>query len=233
MSQTPRITEMRVIPVAGYDSMLLNIGGAHHPCFTRNLVILRDNAGHEGVGEAPGGDTICKTLESFRELVLHKSLGQIRSMVHQAHTHHQAADFDTFGKGAWTFELRVNAVAALETALYDLLGQFMGVPMCDLLGPGRQRDAITVLGYLFYIGDSGKTDLPYAAPEKGHEWYSLRRREAMDTYSVVRLAEAARDRYGFNHFKLKGGVLPGPEEIETVHALHEACLLYTSDAADE
>lgn len=219
--QTPRITEMRVIPVAGYDSMLLNIGGAHHPYFTRNLIILRDNTGHQGVGEAPGGETIRQTLESFRDLVVGKSLGQLKNTVYQAHTNHQAADFDTFGKGAWTFELRVNAVAALETALYDLLGQFMGVPVCDLLGPGRQRDAITVLCYLFYIGDAGKTDLPYPAAENGHDWYDLRRKKAMDTASVVRLAEAAHDRYGFEHFKLKGGVLPGAEEIETVHALHQ------------
>jgi glucarate dehydratase-related protein len=36
---------------------------------------------------------------------------------------------------------------------------------------------------------------------------------------VVRLAEAAQDRYGFKDFKLKGGVLPGEQEIETARAL--------------
>lgn len=221
-SNTPRITHMRVIPVAGYDSMLMNIGGAHHAYFTRNILILKDSAGNTGVGEAPGGETIQRTLESFEGLVMGKSLGHVRRMVHEAHSNHQSADFATFGGGAWTFELRVNAVAALETALYDLLGQFLGVPMVDLLGPGRQREAITVLGYLFYIGDSKRTDMPYAGPEKGHEWYRVRREEAMDSPSVVRLAEAARDLYGFDHFKLKGGVLPGAQEIETVHALHEA-----------
>ena len=45
----PAITEMLVIPVAGEDSMLLNLSGAHGPLFTRNIVILRDNAGHTGV----------------------------------------------------------------------------------------------------------------------------------------------------------------------------------------
>lgn len=47
---------MKVIPVAGYDSMLLNIGGAHNAYFTRNIVVLTDNAGHTGIGEAPGGE---------------------------------------------------------------------------------------------------------------------------------------------------------------------------------
>ncbi len=77
-------------------------------------------------------------------------------MVQQVHKGNQAADFDTFGKGAWTFELRVNAVAALEAALLDLLGKALNVPVCELLGPGKQRETITVLGYLFYIGDGPK-----------------------------------------------------------------------------
>lgn len=29
MTQTPVVTKMRVIPVAGHDSMLLNLCGAH------------------------------------------------------------------------------------------------------------------------------------------------------------------------------------------------------------
>ncbi|RCU35801.1 glucarate dehydratase, partial [Acinetobacter baumannii] len=82
-------------------------------------------------------------------------------VVQQVHKGNQAADFDTFGKGAWTFELKVNAGAALEAALLDLLGQVLNVPVCELLGPGKQRDAVTVLGYLFYLGDRQKTALGY------------------------------------------------------------------------
>ncbi|VDZ77063.1 glucarate dehydratase 2 [Salmonella bongori] len=132
----------------------------------------------------------------------------------------QAADFDTFGKGAWTFELRVNAVAALEAALLDLLGQTLNVPVCELLGPGKQRDAVTVLGYLFYIGDRAKTDLPYLDNTPGHhDWYRLRHQEALSSDAVVRLAEASQDRYGFKDFKLKGGCAAGEQEIATVRAL--------------
>ncbi|MGC8035482.1 glucarate dehydratase, partial [Salmonella enterica] len=53
---------MRVIPVAGHDSMLLNLSGAHGPYFTRNIVILTDSAGNTGVGEVPGGEGIRQTL---------------------------------------------------------------------------------------------------------------------------------------------------------------------------
>ncbi|GKX39250.1 enolase C-terminal domain-like protein [Pectobacterium versatile] len=219
-SATPVITDMKVIPVAGYDSMLLNIGGAHGAYFTRNLVILTDSAGHTGVGEAPGGEVIYNTLVEAIPRVKGEQIARMNSLVHDIHVGNQSSDFDSFGKGAWTFELRVNAVAALEAALLDLLGQFMGVPVAELLGPGKQRDEVTVLGYLFYIGDRTKTDLPYLTGEKGkHEWYHLRHQQAMDSDAIVRLAEATTDRYGFKDFKLKGGVLPGEQEIDAVKAL--------------
>ncbi|OTQ72100.1 glucarate dehydratase [Gilliamella apis] len=216
----PIITSMQVIPVAGYDSMLMNIGGAHGPYFTRNIVILTDNAGHVGVGEAPGGSTIENALKEACAHVEGRPISILNRIVNDMHQGYLDSDYDTFGKGVWTFELRVNAVAALESALLDLMGQFLNVPVAELLGGGKQRDEVTVLGYLFYIGDDKKTDLPYDQPLKnGHEWYNIRRREAMTVQSVIELAEVAKDRYGFKDFKMKGGVLAGEKEIETVTEL--------------
>ena len=216
----PIITSMQVIPVAGYDSMLMNIGGAHGPYFTRNIVILTDSAGHVGVGEAPGGSTIENSLKEACAHVEGRPISILNRIVNDMHQGYLDSDYDTFGKGAWTFELRVNAVAALESALLDLMGQFLNVPVAELLGGGKQRDEVTVLGYLFYIGDDKKTDLPYDQPLKNsHEWYNIRRREAMTVQSVIELAEVAKDRYGFKDFKMKGGVLAGEKEIETVTEL--------------
>ena len=216
----PIISSMQVIPVAGYDSMLMNIGGAHGPYFTRNIVILTDNAGHVGVGEAPGGSTIENALKEACAHVEGRPISILNRIVNDMHQGYLDSDYDTFGKGAWTFELRVNAVAALESALLDLMGQFLNVPVAELLGGGKQRNEVTVLGYLFYIGDDKKTDLPYDQPLKnGHEWYNIRRREAMTVQSVIELAEVAKDRYGFKDFKMKGGVLAGEKEIETVSQL--------------
>ncbi|OBW95254.1 enolase C-terminal domain-like protein [Gallibacterium salpingitidis] len=216
----PQITEMQVIPVAGYDSMLMNVGGAHSPYFTRNLVILKDSAGHTGVGEAPGGETILNALKEAIPHVVGRPISILNRIVNDMHNGYLDADYDTFGKGAWTFELRVNAVAALEAALLDLMGQFLNVPVAELLGPGKQRDEVTVLGYLFYVGDDHITDLPYQQPTNGkHEWYRIRRQTAMTTEAVVELAAAAKDRYGFKDFKMKGGVFAGEVEIETVTAL--------------
>lgn len=222
VSSTPRVTALRVIPVAGRDSMLLNLSGAHAPFFTRNLLILTDSAGHTGVGEVPGGEKIRQTLEDAAALVVGQSIGDHQRLLRELHT--RFADRDSGGRGLQTFDLRttIHAVTAVESALLDLLGQHLGVPMAALLGEGQQRDAVEMLGYLFYVGDKSKTNLPYASePDADNAWFRLRHEEAMTPEAVVRLAEAARERYGFNDFKLKGGVLRGDEEVDAVTALHE------------
>jgi glucarate dehydratase len=221
-SAAPKITEMLVIPVAGHDSMLLNLSGAHGPFFTRNLVVLRDSAGHSGVGEVPGGEGIRQTLEDARPLLMGQSIGAYNNLLNAVRR--RFADRDTSGRGQQTFDLRVtiHAVTALEAALFDLLGQFLGVPVAALLGEGQQREAVPMLGYLFYVGDRKKTDLPYrSAPGTQDDWLRLRDEEALTPAAVVRLAEAAQARYGFADFKLKGGVLPGEQEIEAVSAIKE------------
>jgi glucarate dehydratase len=218
----PIVTEMLVIPVAGHDSMLLNLSGAHGPFFTRNIVILKDNAGRTGVGEAPGGARITQTLEDARPLVVGRSIGAYNGILGELRR--RFADRDAGGRGTQTFDLRttIHAVTALEAALLDLLGQLLGVPVAALLGEGQQRDAVETLGYLFYIGDRNKTDLPYlGAPDAKDDWLRLRHEEALTPPAIVRLAEAAQARYGFNDFKLKGGVLRGEDEIAAVTALAE------------
>ncbi|MDP2015971.1 enolase C-terminal domain-like protein, partial [Hydrogenophaga sp.] len=221
-ASTPRVTDLRAIPVAGRDSMLLNLSGAHAPFFTRNLLILTDSAGRTGVGEVPGGEKIRQTLEDARELVVGQPIGDHQRLLRELHS--RFADRDSGGRGLQTFDLRttIHAVTAVESALLDLLGQHLEVPVAALLGEGQQRDAVEMLGYLFYIGNKSKTDLPYASePDAPDAWSRLRHEEAMSPEAVVRLAEAARERYGFNDFKLKGGVLRGDEEVDAVIALHE------------
>ena len=80
---SPVITDMKVIPVAGHDSMLLNIGGAHNAYFTRNIVVLTDNAGHTGIGEAPGGDVIYQTLVDAIPMVLGQEVARLNKVVQQ------------------------------------------------------------------------------------------------------------------------------------------------------
>ena len=216
----PVIRQMRVIPVAGRDSMLLNLSGAHAPLFTRNLVTLTDSAGHTGVGEVPGGEAIRSTLVEAQPLVEGQSIATYNNILDSVSR--RFADRDSGGRGLQTFDQRttIHAVTALEAALLDLLGQFLGVPVAALLGEGQQRKAVDVLGYLFYVGDRNETDLPYAAaPDADDDWLRLRHEEALTVETIVRLAEAAQARYGFRDFKLKGGVCAGAEEMAAVAAL--------------
>ncbi|MBI5275618.1 MAG: glucarate dehydratase [Burkholderiales bacterium] len=218
----PIVKHMRVVPVAGRDSMLLNLSGAHAPFFTRNIVLVTDSSGHTGLGEVPGGEKIRQTLEDARVLVEGQSIGNLQAILNGMRA--KFADRDSGGRGLQTFDLRttIHAVTAVESALLDLQGQHMGVPVAALLGEGQQRESVQMLGYLFFVGDSRKTGLPYASePDAKDEWSRVRWEEAMTPGRVVRLAEAAQEKYGFQDFKLKGGVLRGDEEVEAVKALHE------------
>ncbi|PXY22587.1 enolase C-terminal domain-like protein [Prauserella muralis] len=221
MSSTPVVTAYRVVPVAGRDSMLLNLSGAHAPFFTRNLLILTDSDGRTGVGEVPGGPAITATLEDAAELVLGARVGDHHAVLGAVRERFAARDAG--GRGRQTFDLRVtvHACTAIESALLDLLGRLLDLPVAALLGDGRQRDRVPALGYLFFVGDRTRTDLDYRCGQDGHDWLRLRDEPALDADAVIALAEAARARYGFTDFKLKGGVLPGDEEVEVITALAE------------
>ncbi|UGS88675.1 glucarate dehydratase (plasmid) [Ralstonia wenshanensis] len=235
-THTPRVTEMQVIPVAGRDSMLLNLCGAHAPFFTRNLVILKDNAGRTGVGEVPGGEGIRRALERVIPLVVGQSIGRTNGVLnsirqalagggnaaHQATVHQvTSASEAAVLRQPHEINLRMdNVITAVEAALLDLLGQFLEVPVAELLGAGQQRDSAPMLAYLFYVGDRRKTDLPYLDGASGaDDWLRLRHEAAMTPAAIARLAEAATERYGFADFKLKGGVMPGAEEMEAIAAI--------------
>ena len=141
MSDSPIVKQMRVVPVAGRDSMLLNLSGAHAPFFTRNLAIVTDSDGHVGVGEVPGGEKIRQTLEDARPLVVGQPIGSHQKVLQQVSQ--SFADRDAGGRGLQTFDLRttIHAATAIESAFLDLLGQHLGVPVAALLGEGQQRDA--------------------------------------------------------------------------------------------
>jgi glucarate dehydratase len=174
MSELPKIRRMSVVPVAGYDSLLLNLSGGHGPVFTRNLVMLQDNAGHTGVGEVPGGEAVRKTLDAATELVVGRDLGAMNDVL--AAIERRFAGLDAQGRGLQTFDQRVmiHALTAVESACWDLTGQVLGVPACKLLGEGQRRTSVETLGYLFFVGDAAKTGLDYAASAGSDAWERVR-----------------------------------------------------------
>ena len=232
LSSSPIITRMQVIPVAGYDSMLMTLSGAHAPCFTRNLVILQDSAGHTGIGEIHGGDYTCDCLNAIRPLVEGAPVACYRQVLQRIHKLTGAKENGAKGSdGIQTLDISklkfvVRSEWAVECAMLDLMGQFVGQPLCQLLGEGRQRDKVEVLGYLFYVSDKAKYDGPGPAyiDESGSAdpWFRLRRQEILTPARIVEEAQAVHEKYGVSNFKLKGGVLPGEEEMEALRALKKA-----------
>ncbi len=219
----PYIQKMEVFPVAGKDSMLLNLSGAHAPYFTRNIVILTDSQGNTGVGEVPGGQKITKALEDVKPVVEGSKISEYKQTLLKVKEALGNDENDV--RGLQTFDLRtgIHVVTAIEAPLLDLLGKYLEVPVASLLGDGKIRDRVKVLGYLFFIGDRKKTTLPYYSDEKNSEdWYRLRHEEALDADAVVELARSSQDLYGFKDFKLKGGVLEGSKEIEVIKAMKKA-----------
>ncbi|MEA5029260.1 MAG: glucarate dehydratase [Spirochaetales bacterium] len=220
---TPYIQKMEVYPVAGKDSMLLNLSGAHAPYFTRNIVILTDSQGNSGVGEVPGGQKITKALEQVKPVVEGSKLSEYKQTLLKVKAALGNDESDV--RGLQTFDLRtgIHVITAVEAPLLDLLGQYLEVPVASLLGDGMMRDRVKVLSYLFFIADRKKTDLPYYSDENNAtDWYRLRHEEALDADAVVELARASEKLYGFKDFKLKGGVLEGRAEIEVIKALKKA-----------
>ena len=217
----PKVVKMEVYQVAGHDSMLFNLSGAHGPYFTRNVIILTDENGNEGIGEVPGGEKICKTIKDSERIVVGSSIGDYKNTLRRMEEEFKE---ESDVRGLQTFDLRttIHAVTAIETALLDLLGKHLELPVAALLGNGQQRDKVKMLGYLFYVGDRKKTDLEYVSEEDSNdEWYRIRREEALTPEAIVKLAEATHAKYGFTDFKLKGGVLEGKEEIKAIKALKE------------
>src|SRR5205814_5861966 len=135
------------------------------------------------------------------QLVVGQSIGGYHRILNNVRS--RFADRDAAGRGLQTFDLRItiHSVTALEAALLDLLGQHLGVPVAQLLGEGQQRDEVEMLGYLFHVGDRTATDLPYRDEAASSDpWFQVRNQKALTSEAIVRQAEAAHVRYGFNDF---------------------------------
>ncbi|MBD3949105.1 glucarate dehydratase [Tuanshanicoccus lijuaniae] len=226
MAKAPKVVKMDVYPVAGHDSPLLTLSGCHAPYFTRNIVVLTDENGELGIGEIHGGEHITEQLNSYKQFVIGESVSEYRKVLTNIRRGRQKSNADD-GEGLQQLNINnlkyvVQSEAAIECAMLDLLGKFLELPIAALLGEGgQQREEVEFLGYLFYVADSNKIDLPYEKGDGSKTWESLRRTEMMDAEGIVRQARAVKEKYGFTNFKLKGGVFSAEEEMKAVDALKE------------
>jgi glucarate dehydratase len=88
----------------------------------------------------------------------------------------------------------------LEVACLDIIGQALGQPVYNLLG-GKVRQPVEFAAYLFYHFDCDRYG------------------ECLTAEAMVEQARRLVSAHGFSALKLKGGVLPPDDEIETILAL--------------
>ncbi|MFN8471734.1 MAG: enolase C-terminal domain-like protein [Anaerolineae bacterium] len=100
---------------------------------------------------------------------------------------------------------RMRAYSIIEVACLDACARSIGRPLYDVLG-GLVRPRVPFASYLFYKYE-GEND-PWG--------------EVGTPDEMVRLARRFHDEFGFTSIKVKGGVLPPDDEIETMRLLRQA-----------
>ncbi|MFI6607391.1 glucarate dehydratase family protein [Streptomyces sp. NPDC050507] len=212
MTNSLRITGVRITPVAFRDPALLNAVGVHEPYALRAIVEVDTGEGLVGLGETYADEGHLRRLRAAADTLTGMdvyALGAMHSKVAEA----LAGDDGAAGSGLTGMITTSSAVdrvfSPFEVACLDLQGKAAGRPVSDLLG-GAVRDSVPFSAYLFYKWAGH----PGGEPD---DWGA-----ALDPDAVVAQARRMITEYGFTAVKLKGGVRPPEEEIEAVLALREA-----------
>jgi glucarate dehydratase len=191
-----RIAHIRATPVTvPLEAPLLHSNGAHWGRFVRTLVEVETDDGYVGLGEfGGGGEAATSAVEGLIGLLRGHDVFRLEAM-----------RFAICNPTASLYNNRTQLHAALEFACLDVMGQKLGVPVCDLLG-GRVRDSVDFASYLFFR---------YADPQTGLG-------EVRTPGQLVEHARALKAEHGFTSHKLKGGVYPPDHELACYRALADA-----------
>ena len=191
---TPRIAKYSVYPVAGRDSMELNLSGAHAPYFTRNILVLEDTQGNVGLGEVPGGERITANPAGVRAARPRRQPRRLprdpQPDPHRVRRPRRRRPRSADLRPEYD-DPRPSPPSSRPSSI--CWASTSSVPVAALLGgDGQQRESVRMLGYLFYIGDRNKTDLDYLGDERpGDRLVPAPPRAGADARVIVRLAEAA------------------------------------------
>jgi galactonate dehydratase len=103
------------------------------------FVQVETDAGVVGLGDAtnwPHGEVIARTIESFKDVVLGESPFDIEKLYNKMYR-----SLIPFGPGG----VMISAIAGIETACWDIIGQVTNQPIYNLIG-GRVRDKSRLFG---------------------------------------------------------------------------------------
>jgi glucarate dehydratase len=188
-----RITDIRATTVTvPLHAPLRHANGCHWGRFVRTIVEVETDNGFIGLGEMGGGgesaEAMFRALKSY--LVGHDParLEEMRFLI--------------ANPTASLYNNRTQALAALEFACLDILGQAWNVPVYQILG-GRLRDRVSFASYCFFR---------YANQRTGEG-------EVRTADQLISFAREMKHKYGFATHKLKAGVFPPRHELELYRAL--------------
>ena len=204
-----RITGVTITPVAFADPPLLNSVGVHEPFALRAIIEVGTDAGISGLGETYADEVHLAALHSAATAIEGADVYHTEGIYRRVQA--IAAPDTTISSGLIGHSAATDRVfSPFEVACLDIQGKAAGRPVADLLG-GAVRDAVPFSAYLFY-----KWAAHPGAPS-ADDWGP-----ALDPDGIVAQAKRMVDTYGFTAIKLKGGVFPPQEEIDTVLALRDA-----------
>ena len=195
MSRTT-ISAIRATPVTvPLEAPLLHSNGAHWGRFVRTVIEVETADGYVGLGEMGGGGE--SVAQAFAGLMLYLRGHDVFAL--------EAMRFAICNPTASLYNNRTQLHAALEFACLDIIGQKLGIPVCDFLG-GKLRDTVPFASYLFFR---------YADAQTG-------KGEVRTAEQLVAHARELKAAHGFTAHKLKGGVYPPDYECAAFRAMAEA-----------
>ncbi len=210
-----RISDFRIHSIAMADPPLRSSYGLHQPYALRNVVELESEDGIVGIAETYGGEQPAAGLENLRDRIIGSDpwrlLGDLLPLVEGGVSGMERSQTKHV-PGENPLDADCRSYAAIETAVLDLNGKSLGVPVCDLIG-GRVRDTVEFSAYPFYKHAGG-----------GGEGDDLREDEYGEALSPEQLVEQVMQmvsKYGFKDIKFKAGVMDPEIEIETIKQLRQ------------
>lgn len=205
-----KIAEIRITPVAVPDYPVLNVKGVHQPVFLRSIIEVVTDTGLVGLGETYGARRTLYGLRAAADALIGLDVWNFNDLSRRIREALPGGGGINAPTALADHKVTDVVYGAFEVPLLDIQGKHLGRPVSDLLG-GAVRDSAAFAGYLFF-----KFAKP--ASQVGTDPYG----EVMTPDALVDLARRFVDEHGFRSLKLKGGVLPPDQELETMHMLHRA-----------
>lgn len=188
----PKIVDIRATTVTvPLKAPLRHANGAHWGRFVRTIVEVETDNGLIGLGEMGGGGASAEeSITGLKSYLIGHDPFEL-----------EALRLKICNPTASLYNNRTQLHAAIEFACLDIMGQFLNVPVYDLLG-GKLRDSVAFASYLFFrLPNQDGTG------------------EVRTVEQLVNEAQALKSQHGFRAHKLKGGVFPPDYECEAFRAL--------------